>query len=314
MNSYFTRRSAIICGTFATLLPWDSLAFGQDPSNMDSILTDDEPLGVMGEFDANYLGPAESRAARDRFVFPHDADSLTAYGIDISHHTESVPWAALKEARVNYVYMKASQALKWDGKFADHWQAAKRHAMPRGAYHWLTPGLSGKDQGEYLVGRIKAAGGLEKGDLQPVIDLEWDYLGKTFKRQKETRKIGKRQVTTFKDYWSDLSLQATLDTITTCVAAIKAGFPDLNVAPIVYTNRSWWDERLNPQVRLGCRVWPSDYRQKSYDAHEPRPVLNHTYNMWQFTEKGMIVVGNDRYGPFDCNKIVKGTIVDLTIA
>ena len=314
MKFDFTRRTALIGGGFIAFRPWDSIAVEQDQSISDEILTDDLPLGFMGDYDANYLGPALSMGPRGPFVFPADAESDTAYGIDISHYTEAVPWAGLSGVRVKYVYIKASQALKRDGKFEMHWQAAKEHGIPRGAYHWLTPGIGGKEQGDWLVARIKAAGGLEKGDLQPVIDLEWDYLGKTFKKTiLSYKRVGGKNVPQYKDYWADHSRDAIVAEVDACIAAIKAGFPGLNVVPVIYTNRSWWDIRLGSTVRFGCPVWPADFREKSHQQGMPRLVVGHDYHCWQFTEKGAIVVDGKRFGPFDCNRIIKGTLANMLV-
>jgi lysozyme len=261
----------------------------------------------MGEFDANHLGPPASRAPRGPFVFPADADSDVLYGIDISHWTKEVPWSGLKGARVNYVYIKASQSARArDGMFEAHWASAKHHGVPRGAYHWLTPGVPGTQQGEYFVSRLRAGGGLAKGDMQPVIDLEWDFLGKEFRR---TPVGGGR----FKDYWSDHSATAIATEVNACVAAVKKGFPGLALRPIIYTNRSWWDERLTPSTRFDAPVWLADYRQKSYEQQIPRLIAGHDYNLWQFTEKGSILVAGKRFGPFDCNKIIKGDLTKLII-
>lgn len=307
MGFEITRRMVVGAGTSAALLGISSGLSGQQSSGAEFVLENDVRLGELGEYDANYLGPPASKEARGPFVFPADAESHSAYGIDISHWSGEIPWSLLSGANVNYVYIKASQAARArDGMFETHWKAAKLHRVPRGAYHWLTPGIAGREQGEYFVSRIKAAGGLERGDMQPVIDLEWDYLGKDFRKLLLSGGG-------FKDFWSDHASAGIATEMNACIAAVKAGFSGLDVRPVIYTNRSWWDQRIAPHVRFDAPVWLADYRQKSYAAGVPRAIAGHDYNLWQFTEKGSISADGRRFGPFDCNKIVKGDLQALLV-
>ena len=308
MEVEFSRRSVLAGSASVAFLGLNSPSSGHSMPSAEIVLSKDASLGEMGQYDANYLGPPANRAPRGPFAFPADADSDVLYGIDISHWTKEVPWSGLKGARVNYVYIKASQGARArDGMFETHWGAAKQHNMPRGAYHWLTPGVPGAAQGDYFVSRLKSGGGLTKGDMQPVIDLEWDFLGKDFRR---TPLGGGR----FKDYWSDHSAAAIATEVNDCIATVKKGFPGLSVRPVIYTNRSWWDERLTPATRFDAPVWLADYRQKSYEQQIPRLIAGHEYNLWQFTEKGTITIASKRYGPFDCNKIIKGDLANLLIS
>ena len=58
------------------------------------------------------------RVMHKDFVFPRDVKVDFGYGIDVSHYTENVPWADLKDFKVNYEDVKASQSINGrDGKF-----------------------------------------------------------------------------------------------------------------------------------------------------------------------------------------------------
>ena len=74
------------------------------------LLTDEPPIGYYGTYDLDYFGPPAERNVKKNFVFPRDVESEAAYGIDISHYTNAVPWGALKAAKVNYVYIKSSES------------------------------------------------------------------------------------------------------------------------------------------------------------------------------------------------------------
>jgi GH25 family lysozyme M1 (1,4-beta-N-acetylmuramidase) len=314
MRGLFSRRAALAGVAAASLPSWRAWARTSD-SEVD--LVDDAPLGEMGNFDSNFYGPPETRAVREVFKFPVDAESASAYGIDISHHSKEVPWDGMKTAKVNYVYIKAGQgARNRDPMFETHWAAAERIGMPCGAYHFLSAGVPGKDQGDYFLKRIRDVGGLKSGrHLQPVIDLEWDFLGGAFKRTVlKTMVQNGKSVAIYKDYWSDYSSDEIARQMNDCLAVVREGLAPLGVKPIIYTNRSWWETRLKPGVRFAdCTIWTSDYRRASYSDGVPRSVAGHTYHLWQFTERGKITVAGKDYGPFDCNKLVKGSLENLRI-
>jgi GH25 family lysozyme M1 (1,4-beta-N-acetylmuramidase) len=305
-------RRGVVVGAASAAALVASRSRAQDAEEVD--LVDDAPLGEMGNFDVKEFGPASTRAVREAFRFPADVDSATAYGIDISHHTKAVPWAHLADAKINYVYIKASQgARNRDATLEKYWAEAANANIPCGAYHFLSAGVPGKDQGAYFVKRLKDVGGLKPGrHLQPVIDLEWDFLGKDFKRQVIS---APGKPVAYKDFWSDYTSAQIVKEMNDCIAVLRQGVAPLGIKPLIYTNRSWWEIRIKPDVRFeGCTIWTSDYRKASYTNGVPRSVSGHAYNLWQFTEKGGITVGGEQYGPFDCNKLVHGSLQDLLIS
>jgi len=313
MVQELSRRAAVAGGAALTAGLLSTAAAAQ-PTPPEVDLADDAPLGEMGKFDTNFFGPPSTRAAKSGFVFPGDAESASAYGIDISHHTEAVPWSEIKSARINYVYMKASQgARNRDASLETHWAAATAAGVTCGAYHFLSAGVPGRDQGAYFLKRIGDVGGLRRGvHLQPVVDLEWDFLGKDFRRT-QLKTIGGTPI--YKDYWSDYTSEQIAREVNDCLDVLRQGLAPLDVRPIIYTNRSWWETRLHPSVRFaGCTIWTSDYRKASYANGVPRSVAGHNYHLWQFTERGRITAGGRSYGPFDCNKLVTGSLADLLIA
>jgi hypothetical protein len=196
----------------------------------------DEPTrGYYGTYDLDNFGPPAQRKVGAHFEFPADVDVESRYGIDVSHYTQEVPWAALHSAKVNYIYMKASQSRNGrDDKFVEFWGAAKTSGLPRGAYHFLTAGVPGRDQALYFLTRLAEVGGLTSGDLQPVIDLEWDIYGPNFKRtvvgQSPTGEV------IYKDYWDGLAKDTAVDTVIDFVSALKSAKGMPTVKPVIYTN------------------------------------------------------------------------------
>jgi GH25 family lysozyme M1 (1,4-beta-N-acetylmuramidase) len=316
-NKTYSRRDALaLTGSLiaSKSLLLTKLARTQAVAIPDEVKLVDEPTrGDYGRYDLDNFGPANQRKVGANFEFPKDVDVDLGYGIDISHYTDEVPWAELASAKVNYIYMKASQSRNGrDDKFVEFWGAAKVSGLPVGAYHFLTAGVPGRDQAQYFLTRLSEVGGLKRGNLQPVIDLEWDFFGPDFKRI-----ILDRTPTgvVYKDYWDTLSKPAIVATVNDCVSAIKSGAGMPAVKPVIYTNRSWWEDHVPlGTVFAGCTVWISDYREASYKNNSPRSVKGHEYYLWQFTDKANIRTSSKAYGPYDSNKLLFGGIDHLKIS
>lgn len=280
------------------------------------ILTDDDTLGILGERDleeSNYVNPDGTRNAKANFIFPDDANDGHSYGIDVSHHMKTVPWKDLRAGKCDYVYVKCSQATRGiDDHFEAHWRGAAEIAkLPVGAYHFLCPGRTGKDQADFFLGRLRKVNGLSKGCLQPVVDLEWDTYGPDFKRIPiGVDRDGKPK---YKDYWDGVSSDEIVKIVQGFVDTVRAASKN-NIVPLVYTNRTWWESHLTRNAQLtNCTIWISDYRNESYRTQQPRSVAGHVYDLWQFSETGHIRSGGTLVGPVDCNKLVHGDVSDLLI-
>jgi lysozyme len=306
-----SRRQAI--AGLGSFFFWKRSASAQTSSG-EIDLTNDDTRGMLGELDLRLSGVVNVRAAMQAFVFPTNADDGKPYGIDVSHHNDTFPWKSLNNTKVSYAYVKASQGIRGrDDRFEDNWRGASQVAnIPVGAYHFLTAGLSGKDQAEYFLNRLKAVGGLKKGCLQPVVDLEWDTLGPNFKKVVIGRTRDGKPI--YKDYWEDIPSEEIADNVQSFIDIVTASFGDLKVVPRIYTNRSWWLPRVGNKVRFrNCKIWISDYRKTSYNSQQPLSVPGHEYDLWQFTETGKIRI-NGKDGPqVDCNKYLEDSLSGLLI-
>jgi lysozyme len=94
-------------------------------------------------------------------------------GIDVSVYQGDVAWAQVKASgRVFAIARSSNGLLRQDTKFAANWPAMKQAGLVRGAYQYFRPAEDPKAQAEAILAAIEAAGGLEAGDLPPVIDVE----------------------------------------------------------------------------------------------------------------------------------------------
>jgi len=222
------------------------------------------------------------------FGFPNDVitDSSTnqprtdaIFGVDISHYTDSsFPIARLRDKRVRFVFVKASQGTtNKDGKFAMFWKALgelpANHRVHRGAYHFLSASTDGAAQAATFLRVLNANGGTVARDMPPVVDLEWDN-----DRDGHDRWAGK-----------------SADEI---VASAKAWLQAVEQAtgrkPMIYTAQAWWKPRLG-DARVadfaGYPIWIADYSKASRAAEVPRMMRNATPAAWQFTDSAKMDQG-----------------------
>jgi lysozyme len=96
------------------------------------------------------------------------------HGIDVSRHQSLIDWQDVKDMQIKNIkigfgFIKATEGVgNVDDQFEKNWLAAKRAAIPRGAYHFFVPSKSGKEQARNFIETVR----LDKGDLPPVLDVE----------------------------------------------------------------------------------------------------------------------------------------------
>lgn len=254
-------------------------------------LKDDSSRGALARYELLKFAPG-NRNVRRAFAFPKDAND-GIYGIDVSHHNGAVNWQAAAQSGVKFVYMKATQGDRYrDARFTENWAgAAKDGKLRRGAYHFLTSDVSGKDQARTYLALLSAAGGLQEQDLAPVLDLEWDF--------EKTASGG--QV----DRWSRRTPAQIEKIVLEWVETVKAA---TGRTPMIYTAASWWNGRMQGVTALAAYPqWVADYRDRSIANGAPVPVKLHPYHAWQFTDAGRFQGAG---GKFDVNRL-NGS--DLTI-
>jgi GH25 family lysozyme M1 (1,4-beta-N-acetylmuramidase) len=98
------------------------------------------------------------------------ADGPTIQGIDVSYYEDSVDWAAVHAAGIEFAFIRVTDGTTYlDPKFAAYWAGARAAGVIRGAYQFFRPAEDPIAQADLLLDRM---GPLEPGDLPPVIDVE----------------------------------------------------------------------------------------------------------------------------------------------
>jgi Glycosyl hydrolases family 25 len=102
----------------------------------------------------------------------------TVLGPDVYHgNVDLVPADRIAaDPRFGFVILKATEGVEYPWAstwFPANWRALGETRLARGAYHYLILRRPGKDQAEFLLQTVEAAGGFRDTDLHPIVDVEW---------------------------------------------------------------------------------------------------------------------------------------------
>ncbi|MFT3902433.1 MAG: glycoside hydrolase family 25 protein [Niabella sp.] len=159
------------------------------------------------------------------------------HGIDVSRYQQAIAWKEVKNMQVQnvklgFAFIKATEGEDdADPQFKHNWRAARKHDVPRGAYHFFVPD---KDPVKQALNFLKKVN-LESGDLPPVLDVE--HTGKQQPEQLREKVLAWLQI-------------------------IEAHY---HVKPIIYTNADFYTNRLGKQFDE-YPLWVAHY----YVQHKPR--------------------------------------------
>ncbi len=239
------------------------------------------------EVSPNYLKAGQWQL--DRFLgerMYHTTERI--YGIDISRYQHEkgrrkfkIDWSALRIKRlsrsiedgqlidgavdypVSFVYIKSTEGLSIVNKyFKDDYQAAHRHGIAVGAYHFFSTRQTPREQAEHFLQNTL----FRRGDLPPMLDIEpsdrlIDEMGGPEALFKAVRA------------WLNIVERAT------------------HVRPILYVNQRFVNKFLDlaPDLRDGYHFWIARYG-------EYKPHLH--LALWQLSPEGRV---SGIQGPVDIN-------------
>lgn len=146
-------------------------------------------------------------------------------GIDVSHHSGSVDWHAVKEHGYQFAYVKSSEGMdNPDAMFESHWKALQKLNFPRGAYHFYVTEDDPVKQATFFASRLKD----DPGTLPPVIDVE--LLGHHTKG----------------------------DMTKTLLAFLKSLEQQTGTVPMIYTTPTFWNRHYRPEFSR-YPLWLSEF-------------------------------------------------------
>jgi lysozyme len=114
---------------------------------------------------------------RIRFNYP-DRNEFPLLGIDISHHQGKIDWQRLREEKLSFVIVKATEGGDFkDPLFNENWKACKKEKYKFGAYRFYSFCKTGREQAQNFMDVVP----FDRHSLPPTIDLEFSGNCKTTK-------------------------------------------------------------------------------------------------------------------------------------
>ena len=198
-------------------------------------------------------------------------------GIDVSGWQRTISWKAIKEAGVEFGFVKATEGTGYaNPTYERHCKGARRHGIPVGAYHFARPDADDGPIAE--ADHFLEVAAPQAGDLLPVLDFEHPGLG--------PRKLAR---------WAKDWLKRVEKRI---------GQP-----PILYTYSAFWTSTVaNAAGFSRYPLWLANYGADDGRVHQVRRVGDWpSVAVHQYTSKGQIR-GYD--GHLDFNRLMRGWTLD----
>ena len=208
-----------------------------------------------------------------------DDKYYSMFGIDVSAHQDKIDWQKVKEAGVEFAYIRLGYRgaekgiLKPDEEFERNYEEARKQGIKVGIY-WYSQPLQSNEAIEEARHVLRVLNGRHL-DLPIVYDLEETYL--------EDRP----------------SRIAHLDPYQRTICAkdfMKVINNESDYSTMIYTNLYWAENYYNWYMLQGVDIWYAQY--SSY------PQFNQPIKMWQYSETGHID-GIDGYVDLDIMFIQK---------
>jgi lysozyme len=184
---------------------------------------------------------------------------VTLTGPDVSSFQGDIDWKEVRHAGHAFAIIKATEGKDWeDPRFGPgRWKAVQEAGLRRGAYHFARPqaGRPPQVEARHFLATVKRAGGFAKGDLPPVLDLEWSR---------------------------GLDAAALRRWVAGWIATVKT---ETGVQPMLYTGSWFWHGALgNAGDSFGCPLWLAAY-VRDPRPYIPRPWQTRGLVLWQYTDK-----------------------------
>jgi lysozyme len=146
-------------------------------------------------------------------------------GIDVSHHSGTVDWDAVRKQGYRFAYVKSSEGVDdADPMFETHWKALREAGMARGAYHFYVTEDDPVQQAKFFASRLRD----DPGTLPPAVDVEL------------------------------LGAHTTGDMTATLLTFLRTFEQELGVLPVIYTSSGFWDEHYRPEFSR-YPLWMAEY-------------------------------------------------------
>ncbi len=179
-------------------------------------------------------------------------------GIDVSHYQAGIDWTFVAADGIKFAYAKATDgSIGFDSEFNHHRQGAKDVGLLFGAYHFFRLEEDIVQQAAHFAKAL----GTVKGELPPMIDVEWDSRSKHY---------GQGTV---------MDVEALSRVKAMVALMISHGFN-----PGIYTNPWFWpSDNVVADGFEDMPLWVPNYHAKDVsEVKIPKPWKK--INIWQYSE------------------------------
>lgn len=178
-------------------------------------------------------------------------------GIDVSRFQRSILWHKARANGVNFAFIKATEGGdRRDVMFDDHWRAAAKAGVARGAYHFYYFCTSPEDQARWFIRNVPR----KAGDLPPVLDMEWNPLSPTCAHRRPPGAVVRNEMRRY------------LEIVTA----------HYGQRPIIYTTPRFFRENGLDKVK-GYEFWLRSTAETPQEAYPGQ-----SWRFWQYTATGVV--------------------------
>lgn len=94
-------------------------------------------------------------------------------GLDVYDGQGTIDWTQVAASGRAFAFIKVTQGnYNTQSTLASYWSGAKAAGILRSPYHFFDPTIDGVTQAQYFLAALAAQGGLQPGDLPPMLDIE----------------------------------------------------------------------------------------------------------------------------------------------
>lgn len=208
---------------------------------------------------ANYRAPGVPSRLGD--TDPHDwAGNAPAryaiHGIDAARYQGLIDFRKAASAGISFAWLKATEGGDFlDPGFKQNYARARSAGVPVGAYHFYYFCRSAEEQADWFIANVPRA----KGDLPPVLDIEWNHTSPTCQKRPPASVV-------------QSEMRIFLQRLTAAYGT----------RPVIYTTPDFWRDN-GLEGFAGYDLW-----LRSVTAHPSERYTGTHWQFWQWTGTGVV--------------------------
>jgi lysozyme len=254
------RKRARACARFALLAAsvagLSACGGGLDPGySQRTRFSTSAPL-VNPKRDPGYLAYAVPETDLHAYPATRSAE-FAVHGIDVSKYQGDIDWTAVKDAGVDFAFIKATEGGdNADPKFQRNWEGARAAGIPHGAYHfvyWCRPPHE-------EITHFERVAPADPDALPPVLDVEATPTSRTCKRT--------------------LYREEVLEDMRKMLVEMERHY---GKRPIIYTSVDFYQSILHSNALSEYPIWV-----RSTKYHPTVRYGDRKWHFWQYRSDGSV--------------------------